>query len=321
MVKIRYIIVFGTFAIASLLAGCSKVSPTGLLVAGSVVEDRVKQSQYYWTNDTVRGNNGYYYNETEDGDYYYLLGSDPHVVDSLGRIREFFSLMVNDSLEKAHTEPYVFCSILGDIVDTQPEFFSKVDWMLNDFKAKYKTAFNKELKFYTIVGNHDITRNGWTMFYSLFGGSTYVMIVAFTDASGNPKYDLHIFLDSACATLGETQYDKFLIPVLELLGKSEETCRHIMIYTHNPFFRSRLASYSSNFPREEFYKLIDTFANYKVDYVFTGHLHWPGFFEWRGVKYQLLDCFGERNRPQRGEVYSVHCKGNGEIEVSNIYLK
>jgi hypothetical protein len=320
MVKLKYLFL-EAFAVICLLTGCSKVSPTGLLITGSSVEDRVKQSQFYWTNDTVRGYSGYYYNETNDGDYYYLLGSDPHVVDSLGRIREFFSLMVNDSLVKTHTEPYLFCSILGDIIDSQPEYFSKVDWLLSSFKTKYQAAYNKELKFYTIVGNHDITHNGWTMFYSLFGGSTYIVPIIFTDSSGNPQYDLHIFLDSACATLGKRQYDDFLIPMLDELGKSGKACRHIMIYTHNPLFRSRLGSYSSNFPREEYYRLIDTFANYKVDYVFTGHLHCPGYYEWRGVKYKLLDCFGERNHPEKGEVYSVHCKSNGEIEINNIYLK
>lgn len=318
MVKFKFYIL-GALAAISLLTSCSKVSPTGLLIAESAVEDRVKQSQYYWTTDTLKEDK--YYNTTEDGDYYYLLGSDPHVVDSLTRIREFFSLMVNDSLEKTHTEPFLFCSILGDIVDTQPEYYYNVDWMLNGFKQKYRQAYDKELKFYTIVGNHDITHNGWAMFYSLFGASTYVVLVFFPEGNKQYHYDLHIFLDSACGTLGKTQYNDFLVPILDEYGKSNDECRHIMVYTHNPFFRSRLGSYSANYPREELYRLIDTFANYKVDYVFTGHLHCPGFYEWRGVKYQLLDCFGERNRPGKGEVYSVHCKKNGEIEVSNIYLK
>jgi hypothetical protein len=318
MVKFRYFIL-GALAVISFLTSCSKVSPTGLLIAESSVEDRVKQSMYYWTSDTLK--DIYYYNKISDGDYYYLLGSDPHVVDSLGRIKEFFNLMINDSISDVHTKPYLFCSILGDIIDTQPEYFNKVDWLLKDIKIKYKEAYNKELKFYTIVGNHDITHNGWTMFYSLFGSSTYAALVFFPDAKDGYHYDLHIFLDSACATLGKRQYEDFLIPVLNESGKSSVKCRHIMVYTHNPFFRSRLGSYSSNFPREENYRLIDLFANYKVDYVFTGHLHCPGYYEWRGVKYVLLDSFGERNSPKRGEVYSVHCKNNGEIEITNLYLK
>lgn len=342
MVKItKYI---GLLAIMLLtLTGCSKVSPTGLLIAASNVDERFEQAQYWFNRDEKDYKNGDKYSiYAEEGDYSFLLGSDPHIADSLTRITEFFEESIKPS-EADKTKPkYLFSAILGDIVDTKAEFYSTVNLLMKYYSNIYDESFDTKVhdyqfRLFSVVGNHDITHNGWAMFYDIFGMSTYAVVVLVKDKNGDLNYDLHMFLDSANGTMGKHQYDEFIIPILEMAVNDDLNkyvlnflnlenlpkikTRHKFVYTHNPFFRSRLDGLSSNYPREEYYRLLDTFSNYKVDYVFAGHLHAPGYQEWRGLKYVLLDAFGERNRPEYGEVCNVTCKMDGTISLNYIHMK
>ena len=65
---------------AVVFASCEKVSPTGLLIAGTAVEDRVKMSSLFYREYQDNRIDGY-----SDGGYTFLVGADSHVTDDTGR--------------------------------------------------------------------------------------------------------------------------------------------------------------------------------------------------------------------------------------------
>ena len=86
---------------------CEKVSPTGVLIGNTSVDDRVKQSlvnfsafEVAWDKflpDTVQ-------------EYSFLVGSDSHITVDPGRLEEMFEIgMENNDLFYCH---------LGDLADT-----------------------------------------------------------------------------------------------------------------------------------------------------------------------------------------------------------
>ena len=108
MKKLRYTLIV---AIATLFfTACDKVSPTGILIAVTAVEDRIKQSYEYF----------YVYKEdvrvlfADDLDEYtFLVGADSHLTTDEGRLRE----MMQNGLD--HDD--LLITHLGDIADTKPE--------------------------------------------------------------------------------------------------------------------------------------------------------------------------------------------------------
>ena len=92
---------------AATLTSCEKVSPIGVLVSGTGVEDRVKMSELYYRD---------YLSELDvaatDDDYSFLVGADSHVTDDTGRMDEMFDIAIE------HGDGFV--AHLGDIADTKP---------------------------------------------------------------------------------------------------------------------------------------------------------------------------------------------------------
>ena len=232
-------------------SSCEKVSPTGVLIGNTSVDDRVKQSMIYYA----------YHGEDLDWDladsiqeYSFLVGSDSHVTFDPGRLSEMIEIGIeNDDLFYCH---------LGDIVDTKPEYYSNTQFALYNatrtWKAKYikplideyHTAddgmyFDKRitpstknylkpwddwnLPFYPVVGNHDITHNGWAMFCDLFKTSFYEFTVKMGD-----EYDRFIFLDSANGTLGKYQIEALEENVLNHDGKKNPPHLHLHPHQHLP---------------------------------------------------------------------------------------
>ena len=56
--------------------------------------------------------------------------------------------------------------------------------------------------FFAVVGNHDLTHNGWPLWCNIFHSSFYQFDVY---VNGTDKFDHFIFLDTASGTLGEEQ--------------------------------------------------------------------------------------------------------------------
>ena len=132
----------------------------------------------------------------------------------------------------------LFYAHLGDIADTKAEYYITLDEVITDAKEKYGKKYYKPvtyiddydrphtiymdtvaqkiyevkdipLPFHPVVGNHDITNNGWALWTSLFHSSFYMgYVFVGSDAQGVEYLDRLIFLDSASGTLGGEQIDE-----------------------------------------------------------------------------------------------------------------
>ena len=310
---------------AATLTSCEKVSPIGVLVSGTGVEDRVKMSELYYRD---------YLSELDvaaaDDDYSFLVGADSHVTDDTGRMDEMFDIAIE------HGDGFV--AHLGDIADTKPEYYINLSKSLERAKRKYMEKeytydvstdtytdedgnivdYDEEkFPFFPVVGNHDITHNGWALWSNIFHSSFYEFNVYLN--SEQSVCDHYIFLDSASGTLGKHQIDLIEQGILDV-GENVKV-RHTFVFTHTNLFRPSSVQFASTFPREEQYFLLNQFKEWNATIVFCGHVHKWDDREVGGVRYLTLESMSERNSPEPGEyLVRVNVKKNGEIGVEKVMM-
>jgi predicted phosphodiesterase len=310
---------------AATLTSCEKVSPIGVLVSGTGVEDRVKMSELYYRD---------YLSELDvaatDDDYSFLVGADSHVTDDTGRMDEMFDIAIE------HGDDFV--AHLGDIADTKPEYYINLSQSLERAKRKYMEKEytydvstdtytdedgnivdydDEKFPFFPVVGNHDITHNGWALWSNIFHSSFYEFNVYLT--SEQTVCDHYIFLDSASGTLGKHQIELIEQGILDV-GENVKV-RHTFIFTHTNIFRPSSVQFASTFPREEQYFLLNQFKEWNATIVFCGHVHKWDDREVGGVRYLTLESMSERNSPEPGEyLVRVNVKKNGEIGVEKVMM-
>ena len=306
------------------LVSCEKVSPLGVLVAGTGVEDRVRMSELYYRN---------YLDDMSivfaDGEYSFLVGADSHLTDDTGRMDEMFDIALeNNDLLMVH---------LGDIADTKPEYYINLDDCIQKAKRKYVEKnydYDEEtgiatgeygiyrydeirFPFFPVVGNHDITHNGWAMWSNIFHSSFYEFVVfPFADSQ---VCDHYIFLDSANGTLGKRQIELIQQGVLDI--EKELEVRNTFVFTHTNLFRPGSLQFASTFPREEQYFLLNQFREWNANMVFCGHVH-----KWDeriigDVTYLTLESMSERNSPNPGKyLVRVHVKEDGTLSWEKVMM-
>lgn len=310
---------------AATLTSCEKVSPIGVLVSGTGVEDRVKMSELYYRD---------YLSELDvaatDDDYSFLVGADSHVTDDTGRMDEMFDIAIE------HGDGFV--AHLGDIADTKPEYYINLSKSLERAKRKYMEKEytydvstdtytdedgnivdydNEKFPFFPVVGNHDITHNGWALWSNIFHSSFYEFNVYLN--SEQSECDHYIFLDSASGTLGKRQIELIEEGILDV-GENVKV-RHTFVFTHTNLFRPSSVQFASTFPREEQYFLLNQFKEWNATIVFCGHVHKWDDREVGGVRYLTLESMSERNSPEPGEyLVRVNVKKNGEIGVEKVMM-
>ena len=310
---------------AATLTSCEKVSPIGVLVSGTGVEDRVKMSELYYRD---------YLSELDvaatDDDYSFLVGADSHVTDDTGRMDEMFDIAIE------HGDGFV--AHLGDIADTKPEYYINLSESLERAKRKYMEKeytydvstdtytdedgnivdYDEEkFPFFPVVGNHDITHNGWALWSNIFHSSFYEFNVYLN--SEQSVCDHYIFLDSASGTLGKRQIELIEQGILDV-GENVKV-RHTFVFTHTNLFRPSSVQFASTFPREEQYFLLNQFKEWNATIVFCGHVHKWDDREVGGVRYLTLESMSERNSPEPGEyLVRVNVKKNGEIGVEKVMM-
>ena len=310
---------------AATLTSCEKVSPIGVLVSGTGVEDRVKMSELYYRD---------YLSELDvaaaDDDYSFLVGADSHVTDDTGRMDEMFDIAIE------HGDDFV--AHLGDIADTKPEYYINLSKSLERAKRKYMEKEytydvstdtytdedgnivdydDEKFPFFPVVGNHDITHNGWALWSNIFHSSFYEFNVYLN--SEQSVCDHYIFLDSASGTLGKHQIELIEQGILDV-GENVKV-RHTFIFTHTNIFRPSSVQFASTFPREEQYFLLNQFKEWNATIVFCGHVHKWDDREVGGVRYLTLESMSERNSPEPGEyLVRVNVKKNGEIGVEKVMM-
>ena len=347
MKQIKYILFTVHFSFLALLfSSCEKVSPIGVLVSGTGVEDRVKMSHLYYEDHK----NDFRYLMVW-GDYHFLVGADSHMTTDPGRMSEMLQIGIdNNDLFWAH---------LGDIADTKAEYYIGLEDVINEFRKKYaekhydKVYIGEEgneyqinsdefyvyidniadkvykvddvpLPFYPVVGNHDITHNGWALWSNIFHSSFYQIPVIVLGENGVEAIDHLIFLDSASGTLGQEQVELIEQGVLD--GKEIEKeygvkIRKTFVFSHTNIFRPRSVEFASTFPREEMFFLLDKFAKWNADIVFLGHVHKWDRQVVNGIEYLTLDSMCEANNPDPGDyLVRVNVKADGTTSWEHVHM-
>lgn len=337
IMKAKHIIIAtATSLVALTQMSCEKVSPQGVLMAGTGVEDRVKMSELYYRDHLMSSTNDIFVHADEHGEYNYsfLVGADSHLTTDRGRMDEMFSIgLENDDLLYCH---------LGDIADTKPEYYIILDQLIQDAKKNYVNKYyeqnqygrwrqkidpydmigteydNIKFPFYPVVGNHDITHNGWALWSNIFKSSFYEFDVnCGYNENGKPIRDHFIFLDTASGTLGQRQVELIQQGLLD----GENDYRYTFLFSHTNIFLPSHFQFASTFPREEAYFLLDQFDKWNVSAVFCGHVHkWDDRF-YNYVYYVTLDSMSERNSPNPGDyLVRVRVNGKGGIEFEKVRM-
>ena len=315
---------------AATLSACNtlqeKISPAGILIAGTAVEDRVDMSynfflKHYEDNVIL---------SADEGGYSFLVGADSHVTTDPGRMDEMLATGLDEN--------DLFYVHLGDIADTKAQYYITLDSLLQKAKARYVDRNYRKIDdyhyisianqdedpatstydeivfpFFPVVGNHDITRNGWALWSSIFHSSFYEVDVIVLLPDGNFAVDHLIFLDSASGTLGQTQIR--LIEQGVMNGKYfADGYRHTFVFSHTNIFRPQFNEFASTFTREETFYLLDKFEEWNVTCVFCGHVHMWDERNYNGVHYLTLEAMSERNNPEPG-YYLVRINVNSDGTV------
>lgn len=345
-------------AIGMIFSSCDKVSPTGVLIGTTGVDDRVRMSiqVYQDTYDTRLD-----IKDTQ-GEYSFIVGSDSHLTTDPGRMDEMQQIFL------AHGD--LFMAHLGDIADTKAEYYMTLAKSMETGKANYIARYYHPLydeetelylahrdldrlitageisaygdvddmdfaslvgvldrygvdlltdddiqyPFFPVVGNHDITHDGWALFTTIFRSSTY----EFTVKVGEGVYDQYIFLDSANGTLGKIQIDAIEDGMLRTHGIN---VRHTFVFTHTNIFRPSSNEFASTYAREEGYYILKKLAEWNTTIAFYGHVHkwddrWFG-----GVRHLTLDSMSEANSPSPGDyLVRVTCHTDGTLSVDKVRM-
>lgn len=344
--------------LALLFTSCEKVSPIGVLVSGTGVEDRVKMSHLYFKEHK----SDYKWIDASDAgdEYTFLVGADSHMTDDRGRMSE----MLQNGLD--HDD--VLYAHLGDIADTKAEYYINLERTIETYKELYAKKYYKEVNlldtlktmdlteeerasldgedsddyilyededgetyklgeiqypFFPVVGNHDITHNGWALWSNIFHSSFYDVWVLVGDIGEETIWDHFIFLDTANGTLGKEQVD--LIEQGLLDDKYEEQfgvrTRNTFVFSHTNIFRPSSLQFASTFAREESFFLLNQFVEWKANIVFCGHVHKWDEQEVGGVHYLTLDSMSENNNPEPGDyLVRVHVKRDGTLRWEQVRM-
>lgn len=324
-----------------MLTACDKISPSGILIATTDVDDRVKMSYEYYKVHK----NQHFYLVAEDQDYSFLVGADSHLTNDIGRMEEMLNNGIdNDDLFMAH---------LGDIADTKAECYIKLDYVVNEARDKYVYKHYEEvtvkddkgeehvfyrlpgtsdlytldqikMPFYPVVGNHDITNNGWALWTSMFNSSLYTVFIFIGTSEDRTiaYYDRLIFLDTASGTLGREQIDMLDSGAMDQINDDPNVrIRHTFVFGHTNIFREGSLEMMSTFPREELYYLLDKFNKWDTSIVFCGHVHQWDEQQVGAVTYLTLDTMCEVNNPKPGDyLVRVHVKTDGSLSWERVRM-
>lgn len=340
--SIAYSLMAGMALLATSVSftSCEKVSPQGVLMSNTSVDDRVKQSLVNYSFYEMAWDK-----ELPDSiqEYSFLVGSDSHITYDPGRLEEMLDICID--------EGDLFCCHLGDFADTKAEYYYNTEQALyyatKKWKEKYLEVYYElgsaivdtliyidprtkclyrdddlssipvAMPFYPVVGNHDITHNGWALYNRLFKTSFY----EFTVKVGE-EYDRFIFLDSANGTLGNFQIEQIEDGVF---WRDKKEIRNTFTFTHTNIFRPSYTEFASTYCREELYYLLDKLADWNTTIAFWGHVHAWDDRNFGDVRHITMNSMNFVDHPNGGDnlLVRVTVKKNGEavVEPVGLYCK
>ncbi|MBP5359413.1 MAG: metallophosphoesterase [Treponema sp.] len=163
---------------------------------------------------------------------------------------------VVDWLESLGTKPK-FCVNLGDTAD-HGEMNEFNDWLTN-LESGIKDKINAPV--YSVIGNHDLRRNGWESFKT----NIYPYTSCYHFESTGMSY---YFLDTADGTLGKQQLKN-----LEEAFKADTKPK--VVFSHEPIYhdKSNLLSATALQDTHEADRIFTIFARNNVLLYLCGHSH------------------------------------------------
>jgi predicted phosphodiesterase len=221
------------------LSSCDKADFRSMFLSYESVNTRFEQS----LNKNIQ--TGYQSIDVQNDSYQIFVMSDSHT----GGTENLNSFLQDADYNKASAVVMV-----GDITTGRENDYDT----LKDNICQYPT-----LRIFTMVGNHDIYFNGWSLYYERFGSTSYYFVL-----NGNDFSDIYFCLDTGSATLGEKQLEWFT----NQLETKRHLYRHCVVFTHNNLLRARYIPTTKPMV-EELLVLLDLFLEYNVDMVITGHDH------------------------------------------------
>ncbi|MBO6096235.1 MAG: hypothetical protein J6P56_02845 [Bacteroidales bacterium] len=329
--RISLYILIGLCTLVSCQKLRDKISPQGILMAGTAVEDRVKMSNQFYRSSLDNRVWLVAYDK-----YSFLVGADSHLTTDPGRMDEMLAIgLRDDDLFYAH---------LGDLADTKAEYYYTLDSLVKKAKERYVEKYYTQVNeyewesnslrdamedgseapyhftydeitypFFPVVGNHDITHNGWALWSNIFHSSFYEIDVIVLLEDETFAFDHLIFLDSASGTLGQTQIELINQGVLDGKYLYDQGYRYTFVFSHTNIFRPQFFEFASTFTREETYFLLDQFEKWNVTGVFCGHVHTWDERNFNGVHYLTLDTMCEKNNPEPGDYLIRVNVGNNNL--------
>lgn len=143
----------------------------------------------------------------------------------------------------------------------------------------------KQLKYFSLVGNHDLFYNGWDEFHNLFGSATYYFTVKSPKAN-----DLFICIDTGNGTLGIKQLDW----LKNVLQETRALYRNCIVFTHSNLYRAK-HSLTTNPVDEELLIIMDLFTKHRINTVISGHEHNNAVEKFGNTTYFTADSMKDDN--------------------------
>jgi len=142
-----------------------------------------------------------------------------------------------------------------------------------------------QLKYFSLVGNHDLFFDGWEKFYQIFGSSTYYFTIKSAVAS-----DLFICIDTGNGTMGIKQLDW----LKKILQTKRSLFRNCIVLTHCNLYRAK-HSITTNPLDEELLILMDLFTKHNINTVISGHEHFNAVTKFGNTTYITSDSMTDEN--------------------------
>lgn len=242
-------------------SACNSKDLLGMFTENESVNFRFNQSEL--SNDL----NGFSTIEVPNDDYTLCIAADIHI----GGTSNFDKFLSNSKSINAAA-----VILNGDISNGNSTDYQTLQQHLPDVK---------QLKYFSLVGNHDLFYNGWEEFHKLFGSATYYFTVRSPEAS-----DLFICIDTGSGTLGIKQLDW----LKNVLQEKRFLYRNCIVFTHSNLYRAK-HSLTTNPMDEEILIIMDLFTKYNINTVISGHEHNNAVAKFGNTTYITSDSMKDDN--------------------------
>lgn len=190
-------------------------------------------------------------------DYHVYFFSDAHV-GALSNDNDSTHIHFDTILSQARTNQVAALVNVGDVSTGRKK----------DVKLVADSLASCGVPIYSVIGNHDLFFDGWSVFKEAIGSSTRYFIIRTPVAD-----DLFICMDSGNGTFGAKQLNW----LKDLLTSQRNNFRKCIIASHNNIFYVAPDNLTkapiTTPPVEEVNFLLDLFLRYRVNVYISGHFH------------------------------------------------